>query len=545
MLLRIAVLLAAGIALVACGGEDVAETSDGYRMRGGTFEDLGVESREEAIMTSDVIVRARLTSTEEGVEAWTPFDGTARYSPALIFTFAVQEYLKGYGANTITVVATGDKWWYETRAAAETASEGIVAEHDSQWDNREAILFLMRDPAIPSTMTGDRYFIGERDWMIESGDNYSLHTRWERNWLPAASAGSGASGRAAGGASGASSSDTAYLLEAPAASSSSSRSSFQSGPATVTLSDLKSTIASITAWVAEGGDSEEYERCVRRTYTVARIQRHEESIGRPYQEISREADSGAITSVKSGLYFADPPASWEHWTAGPDAALFTVVRASDSWLVYETTRPLPAGQYRFFPAAHYGLLALCQTRTTAKYDPEHGLEYVVDVKAPVGTAYEAMFDTATVNGAVQASNMLKPYTAAGSDTSSTTSVSWRSGTLKIGMDPVTAHAGRYIDFIDVDGELALPLKLSEATMDATAKTLSWIVADAPWEAGDKMMLRIYEKVASTCTVAEGAMMPGACYADLAFTGAPYSFTVYDVVAGSSVGSVSVNFPDPD
>lgn len=54
------------------------------------------------------------------------------------------------------------------------------------------------------------------------------------------------------------------------------------------------------------------------------------------------------------------------------------------------------------------------------------------------------------------------------------------------------------------------MKISDAMVDATAKTLSWSVADAPWEADDKMMLRIYEKVASTCTVAEGAMKPGAC-----------------------------------
>ena len=40
-------------------------------------------------------------------------------------------------------------------------------------------------------------------------------------------------------------------------------------------------------------------------------------------------------------------------------------------------------------------------------------------------------------------------------------------------------------------------------------------------------------------------MPGACYGDLAFASSSYSFTVYDVAAGSSVGSVSVNFPDLD
>ena len=127
----------------------------------------------------------------------------------------------------------------------------------------------------------------------------------------------------------------------------------------------------------------------------------------------------------------------------------------------------------------------------------------VTVSASDGVTYEAMFDPVTDGTAVKASSVLKPYTANGADAVTVSDISWESGTLRIGMDPVTAYAGKYIDFIDVDGELALPLKLVDATVDATAKTLSWTVADAPWEAGDKRMLRIYEKVASTCTVAEG------------------------------------------
>ena len=88
--------------------------------------------------------------------------------------------------------------------------------------------------------------------------------------------------------------------------------------------------------------------------------------------------------------------------------------------------------------------------------------------------------------------MLKPYTATGADAATVSDISWQSGTLKIKLDPVTAHTGHLIDFIDVDGDVALSLALSGATVDAAAKTLSWSVSSQPWKAGDKMMVRIHD-----------------------------------------------------
>ncbi len=265
--------------------------------------------------------------------------------------------------------------------------------------------------------------------------------------------------------------------------------------------------------------------------------------GSPATELYTFEEMGIYPDTHGRFWFEGTDSDYFMHSFGPKRATSTSADRPHFWfeLKTETARPLPAGDYTVRPRKVDAFMAHCTSTLPVLGDVTTELT----VTAPTGTVYEAMFDTATVGNAVQASIMLKPYTAAGADTSTITSVSWRSGTLKIEMDPVTAHVGKYIDFIDVDGELALPLKLVDATVDATAKTLSWSVADAPWEAGDKMMLRIYEKVASTCTVAEGAMMPGACYGDLAFASSSYGFTVYDVAAGSSVGSVSVNFPDPD
>ena len=112
-------------------------------------------------------------------------------------------------------------------------------------------------------------------------------------------------------------------------------------------------------------------------------------------------------------------------------------------------------------------------------------------------------------------------------------VKWKAGTLSVELTPATSFGGHHLDFIAQDGTLAETVAVDDATR--TGDTFAWAVADAPWAAGDKIMVRLYREVSSTCTVAEGAMKPGACYQDPVFTGAPFSFTVSeDAAVGSAV-----------
>ena len=127
-------------------------------------------------------------------------------------------------------------------------------------------------------------------------------------------------------------------------------------------------------------------------------------------------------------------------------------------------------------------------------------------------------------------------------TTAISSVLWTNGTLKVGLSPVAGFSGHHLDFIAADGTLAYTVAVDDATR--TGDTLSWAVADSPWEAGDKMMVRLYRKVETTCSFASGDMKPGACYQDPVFTGAPFSFTVSeDAAIGSAVGTVAVSHPE--
>ena len=49
-----------------------------------------------------------------------------------------------------------------------------------------------------------------------------------------------------------------------------------------------------------------------------------------------------------------------------------------------------------------------------------------------------------------------------------------------------------MDFIALDGSVALTLDVADATVDAPNNTLSWPVVSQPWQSGNKLMLRIRE-----------------------------------------------------
>ena len=167
---------------------------------------------------------------------------------------------------------------------------------------------------------------------------------------------------------------------------------------------------------------------------------------------------------------------------------------------------------------------------------------VAHVSAPDGTAAEALFDPVALDG-VSATSTARLFVGNGSPSGAAIGpIKWNSGTLTVELTPASSFAGHHLDFIAADGTLAHTAAVDDATR--TGDTLTWAVADSPWEAGDKMMVRLYQVVSSTCAVADGAMKPGACYQAPVFTGAPFSFTVSeDAAIGSAVGTVAVSHPE--
>ena len=411
-----------------------------------------VASLEERIYAADVIVRATFVSA-------------VNYT----IQFNAVEYLKGTGPTTFSVSA-------------------VPAYRSIQWDDHEAVLFLTRPSGngsgtgsagssetfefVDSTVTG--LAMWDEGNVTYTGKLPLGYMPGSRNpvWLPAESPSD---------ASGASSSPS-FITDG-------------GSPApTISLWRLRSRID----WV-EGGDGiEGYDDCVEHSLQYIRYVRdyevyHGESwpLYREHLTIRSGAPRGELV-IDLGERTGHPAGYKRFWHTGEDAYLFISKIVDDDELssngylpMVTTARPLPAGTYTILHRSqHVGDMP-------CNFFPEYDrAEAVVTATAPSGTAYEAMFDPTKVDGAIKAASVLKPYTATGADAATVSDISWESGTLKIKLDPVTAYAGHIIDFIDVDGDVALSLALSRATVDAAAKTLSWTVTEPPWKKGDKMMLRI-------------------------------------------------------
>ena len=448
----------------------------------------GPTSLEERIFASPVIARVRLDSTTSAVESATAFDGSTKYIALLEFSFSVLEYLKGSGADDIVAVWES-RPIYDARQEAEAALPAIVVTRDTQWDDREAIVFLKSSQTyLTSTQETDRYYL---TWQheIDFDDMYSIASRHDKLWLPA-SAAVGATSQGTGD-------QQRFLTDVPPATG--------TAP-TITLGEIKARIATVTAKLDAGDGSEEYRECVRETYYLERKDRHLREIypdrGSTGSNISpphtHQFNSGlGVGTVVYEIPEGDPitpSVPFEVWLDGGDASLFSVANLSQDYRV-TTTRPLPAGTYEFHFNHRGPYFSRCDGNTD-RY------EWTVTVTAPDGTLHEAFFDPVTVGSAVAAdgaNGVLKPALFAGANGATTTieRIAWEpgsgaTGTVTVAVSPHSAITGQVLDFIALDGSVSLALIAETATVDAASDTLSWPVASRPWGSGDKLMLRIRE-----------------------------------------------------
>ena len=302
----------------------------------------GPASLEERIFASPVIARVRLDSVSSVAESGNTYQGE-KYLALLEFSFSVQEYLKGSGADDIVAVWAAAPF-FDTRQEAEAALPSIVATRDSQWDDRETIVFLQQDfqEFLPSTQQANRYYLA---WggglpMYAPDDGYSLASRHNKLWLPAAAA--GAPSQPTGDQQG-------FLTDVPPTTG--------TAP-TITLGEIKTRIAGVTAKLAAGDGTDEYAECVRETYYIERRNRHlrERYPDRAYtgSDISpphvHQIDSGlpngtVVYEIPEGSDIT-PGAPFEAWLDGGDASLFGMNSPSLDYRV-TTTRPLTRGAYKF------------------------------------------------------------------------------------------------------------------------------------------------------------------------------------------------------
>ena len=508
---RIVVITVMGILCVAllslgCGPEPGAATSQptgeaqDTALNSGGIGFEGTITLEERILEAEAIARVRLSSVKQVVEFVRIRPSLEGYVGALEFTFEVLEYLKGSGGTEVKVVADDGDALYRTRAEAEASNEDFLAERETRWDDREAIVFLREDSDfVPSTSQVDRYLLA---YLRANGeDGYTVASRYRPSWLPNA---------AGPGATGAARSEQRFLLEAPesgAGASGAGGLTRNAQPETITISALNGLIGRLQAEVDAGDGTDDYHECVIEKYDwERRIQFRKEYLetytDRQFAiQFDRQVASGMPVGTEvyvGGAYLQlseasrlNKPEGADDWVVktGRDADLF-----AKGWpLTAITARPLPAGEYRFYWAEQSYIDALCGSMPE---DHRTRREVVVTVTPSPNTLHEAFFDPVTIGtsvGADSSNGVIKPaeFTVDGTSTS-ITSLKYDNSKVVLTLSPHVSLSGQKVEFIELDGSVGLSLDVSSATEDSSAGTLTWAVSEEPWEDGDELMVRISE-----------------------------------------------------
>ena len=490
--LAIALLLTVGACAESSQTEPTPAPQAPIRMLGSGPDYYGVAPLEETIAWADVIARVELLSVTAVAEQRA--GQTTDYIAALDYRFRVLEYLRGSGGNEIVGVVYDGLATFSSSGSAVTQAKALKDERDTQWDNKEAVIFLEdAHPELPSSSKADRYRMGAASIHEPWDDYYTIASRWDKRWLPATS--SGAAGESGG-------SDTQrFLLDTPTVSSGASGASGQSGTTpTITLSDLKAKIAANDSEIAAGGGSEAYKDCLYLKLEWAREVQYHFGPGESYFYIR---SVGALGSGQAGgtMAFTDPlgsmlpatppPRPGDIQLTGRDAALFTT-----KWpAVADTVRPLPAGEYKFHFAHRPEEYIICDGVPDLEKKRQ---EVFVTVTAPSGTLHEAFFDPVAIGttiGADGTNGVLKPNTFTASDSTTTTlrSIDYSGSNVRMLFSQTTGLSGKEVQFIMLDGTVGLTVPFSSATVETVASQgtrYSWTTCSAPWAAGEKIMIRI-------------------------------------------------------
>ena len=480
----------------------------------------GPATMERRIADADIIAIVSLASSTTAVETHT-YEGQTGYVGALKFTFTVEELIKSPAGSSPTqiVAMVGSLQAYAERSDAQAEAEKMARGRDTQWDDRQAIVFLATHSLeFPGSSSDDLYFMSYIDLMLGLGDRYSIASIRNQLWLPEARTG----GSDGGGAAARTPQERRFLTgiaqEVPDITYKATTVFTES--TSIALSEFRATVARIEAELA--GQSEAYQDCVRENYE--RLQKVALWAARGDDFMSPETFTAEIGSgEKAGteiIYNTRKiilgPNGWESRTEllGADAALFRIGETTKSdiatvgalnsinaqkqgiertWHVQpmETVRPLPSGFYSFTWKYHRAEYVLCAP------DVFYNHTVNVTVTAPIGTVHEALFDPVTDGSAVAADSsngQLDPaaFTDANGASATIQRIEWAAGTVKLEVTPNGALADHMLDFIELDGTVSLSLDVVDATVDSANDTLSWSVASQPWEDGDKLMVRIRE-----------------------------------------------------
>ena len=495
--------------------------------------DPGFVSLDERILRSSVIVRATMRSVSAASREYTmpaAYFTPTDYFPMVRFTFDVHEYLKGSGGDVITadimvhcgcgcpddseqeVIGVANDWISGEDDLRLEYKDGHWQEvkADRWWENRESIIFLEEDELSRSETSGQsdstmykfipwneyRYPIYNYASTYEpyfGGDEYSILSERNRVWLPTTATSPSASGA----------SESRFMLgEKPKDLYPEQGVAGSSFDTEISLSDLKSRIKAATDLVKQGEGVEAYEECLRVKLELERIPWSPYSIELPPFQSGLRAGTVIETGSAGGLQYYGI-----YFFSGVDEGFFEIVlqdKDSDPYNGYyrtvKTLRPLAAGDYSVVYHQMPGILRPCIGSPIEAYTDIPTANWTIRAMAPVGTLHEAFFDPVAIGSAVGADSdngALTPaaFSAAEGADAEIRRVDWESDVVKIEIaNPSASLANHHIDFIALDSSTLLRLDFDDAAIadDGDVRTFSWVRCGRPWQAGDKLMLRISE-----------------------------------------------------
>ena len=460
------------------------------------------------ILDSDVIVVANFVSATAGVDT---YEGPpAAYLPMHTLQFRASQYLKGTGPTEFTVEVldygphTPPSGYLNREHVLDLARSSLEARN-TQWDSRTGVLFLKGPLAAASEVSTDSssrspqsepagvFHLTNNDLLNQSAFQYTVDTL-SRDWLPASEAPS-SSGRSTDGET----SNTPQPSNQEFIADGST-----DPPPILTLSALRTRIAEIDTMLSSGDGSTEFKECI------------ESKLRSPYHASNWQPmiyKTGQLTSgMPAGTQFGVrevgsvlPPGGgyddYDLYLTGEQSDLFNSTRSDVDDVAgngftyhFKTTRPLVAEEYQLHEHSQIWVQMPCNFRESHN-DAGYSV-WDVTVTAPSGTLHEAFFDPATVGTAVKAdgsNGVLTPTSfAVGSTATELTSLEWSSNQVVLTLGTHVSLSGYVLDFIALDGSVALSLFTDNATVDSAAGTYSWPMTTRPWENGDKLMLRIRE-----------------------------------------------------
>ena len=428
-------------------------------------------SVEERTYLADVVVRARLASAGDNV-----------------LRFRAVTYLKGTGPAKFSVSAP-------------------TSGRNTQWDNQDAILFLLENDGTEGFEFVDttEWQYNEDEWVATTytgdlPDGFTLGTN-NPVWLPVT--------------------NTAGTSTARSVDSGDPRIQLESQGARIPRYTTESALRDTISWlVGPAGDSAarssaassptpntlEYNRCVTSALRYIRDMRDRIVYG---DGLHVPGVRQRPVSLESGMAAGTEVIPFDHRFRGSAYYNFTVYEDPNGFFAanltddntdpsdgYEysvvTTRPIPSGRYkarhRIQPYFHQA----------CDFAPE-GIYTLIDatVTAPPGTIHEAFFDPATTTagvgylaGSATTTGVLEPagFSMRGRDID-ITGLEWRNGQVVLSFDR-TVQLSDGLSFIETDGTAGLYLSQYDDTEDLRARTATWDVSEQPWESGDELMLRI-------------------------------------------------------